>query len=148
MGCDIHLYFERKVSDKWQKIEIDKRILPRDRNYTLFAFLANVRNYGEFIVTPQFAGRGIPDDTSFPCKDGFPIETEEQWLGDHSFTYAYLDEILNAPWHIKEGDIVDCLSNCYFRTFHEQVLPKLVGTYGWIYDEEKRNIRVIMGFDN
>jgi hypothetical protein len=138
MGCDIHLYFEKKNKQGvWEKIEIDERILPDDRNYRLFSFLAGVRNYEEFKFQPQFANRDIPNDTSLPGTD-----TDDIFMGDHSFTHAYLDEILRAPWG-PPG-----LEDCYFIIFCEYVLPKLCSFCGSLSKDDERNIRVIMGFDN
>jgi hypothetical protein len=140
MGCDIHLYFEKKNKQGiWEKIEIDERIIPRDRYYHLFSFLADVRSYGEFKCEPQFANRGIPKDSSCP---GLDDESEDFWIGDHSFTHAYLDEILESPWEKYE------LQDSYFIIFCEYVLPRLCCFCGVLSKEEEKNIRVIMGFDN
>ncbi len=134
MGCDIHLYFEKKVNGKWEKIKVDERLQPDDRNYRLFGFLAGVRGT---CFEPQFVGRGVPDDTSLPGTD-----TRDYYLGDHSYTYAYLDELLKAPW--KEAE----LEECYFNVFCQYVLPRLSGWCGFLSDEEERNIRILMGFDS
>ena len=137
MGCDIHLYFEKKNKEgTWEKIEIDDRLLPDDRDYELFAFLADVRN-GKQLESP-FANRGLPTDRSISGDD----HDETLWLGDHSFTYAYLDEILKAPWE-KSG-----LQYCYFHLFCLSILPRLMNRCGFFLREEMRNIRVIMGFDS
>ncbi len=142
MGCDIHLCFEKKNKQGiWEEIEIDERILPDDRHYALFSFLADVRNYwgvdGNEKIEPQFADRGIPQYSSCPKE-----EDGTYYLGDHSFTHAYLDEILKAPW--KENE----LERCYFIIFCQYVLPRLCCFCGILSKEEERNIRVIMGFDN
>lgn len=133
MGTDIHLYTEHRVKEKWQKIKVDGSILPDDRNYRLFAFLANVRNFGD--ITPQFESRGIPSDTSY-------IENDEDWIGDYGLTYAYVDEIINAPWE----DVG--LQDCYFKIFYERILPRIINEYPWCDKEQLRNVRVLMGFDN
>lgn len=138
MGCDIHLYIEHKNSKgEWEEFKVDKRLLPDDRNYILFAFLANVRNYSSSIVEPQFANRGIPEDTSMSRE-----ETEDFFMGDHSFTYAYLNEIYEAPWEEFE------LQECYFRIFCKYIIPRISNLCGMLSSEEKKNIRIIMGFDN
>jgi hypothetical protein len=131
MGCDIHLYIEQKQSDgTWAQVEIDERLIPDDRHYGVFGFLAGIRCYD---YAAQFESRGIPDDSSISEKD----------LGaDYGFTHAYLDEVLAAPW--KEAE----LEECYFKIFCEYVLPRLCCSCGFCNDEEKRNIRIIMGFDN
>lgn len=140
MGCDIHLYIERKVNGVWEPVRIDDRLLPDDRNYRLFGFLANVRGTGG-----HFEGRGFPDDTSW--KD-LPDGVENRnWLGDHSFTYATLYELQNAPWEEDEQE-EDGFLNCYFCSFIFQVLPRLVCNCGFCDDEEQKNIRILMGFDS
>ena len=129
MGTDIHLYVEKLNNGKWERVlepyvsgysgtrdwspwyadEPDKQAPdPRQRHYDLFAFLANVRNGHGFAgvfthlpVTPQFAGRGIPNDTSYREPDGDDDENELNdfpYLGDHSYTWATLQELLSAPW--------------------------------------------------
>ncbi len=135
MGCDIHLLFEKKNPlGIWEKIEIGEKLLPDDRIYSLFGFLAGVRDHDQ---TPQFEDRGIPLDASIQDPD-----TEDFWLGDWGYTYAYLDEILDAPWE-EAG-----LDNCYFHIFCREVLPRLAFAYGIMSNEDKRSVRVIMGFDN
>ncbi len=139
MGCDIHLYIERKNKEgKWEEIkDIPETLIPDGRNYSVFAFLANVRNHGDTKIKPQFEGRGFPDDTSIPEND-----TDDFWIGDHSFTYASLNEILNAPWEEFE------LKDSYFYVFFRYVLPRLCCPCGWCGKEECDKIRIIMGFDN
>ncbi len=136
MGCDIYLYFERKNPEgKWEQIMIPEKLVPEDRNYELFAFLADVRNSSG--ITAQFADRGIPADST--C----PINPQDcMWFGDSRFTYAYLDEILKAPWKKVK------LDRCYFYVFCYYVLPRLFHFGGYLDAEEERNIRVIMGFDS
>lgn len=81
MGCDIHMQAERKVDGKWQ-------IVPGNffdwRGYNVFAFLAGVRNYSA--ITPIAAPRGLPDDAVM-ANDGDD-------LGDHSFSWLSMDELL------------------------------------------------------
>lgn len=137
MGCDIHLYFEKKLKNgNWERIYFPECIEPNDRNYPLFTFLADVRNYSDTLIIPQFAGRGIPDDTSMPKNE------DDFYIGDHSFTHAYLNEILEAPW--QEYD----LEVCYFYIFCEYFIPRLISFCGSLSKDEEKNIRVIIGFDN
>ena len=132
MGCDIHLYIEKKGVNGWEELPIAEELIPDERDYEVFSFLAGVRgNNGE-----HFADRGIPEDSSIPTGD------DDFWLGDHSYTYAYLDEILSAPWE-EAG-----LQWRYFPIFCEYVLPRLDTRFGWYGDEEKRDIRILMGFDS
>lgn len=117
MGCDIHLYAEKRDADgNWKLIGEATRDEPLDpgekgwisggnfydgRNYNLFAILADVRNgrgfagckTGEGFV-PISAPRGIPEDASPEVK-----EIVEQWDGDgHSHSYHTLRHLLDFDW--------------------------------------------------
>lgn len=57
------------------------------RNYGVFGFLANVRNYSG--VTPISEPRGLPADF-----DRYPYEVgEDNWIGNHSFSWLSVDEL-------------------------------------------------------
>ena len=82
MGCDIHTQAERRVDGKWTRIP---DLVPFDwRSYGMFGFLANVRNH--FDVPPIAEQRGLPDDADYA--EG------SRWLGDHSFSWLSVDELL------------------------------------------------------
>lgn len=128
MGCDIHLAVEVRERGKW------RRVLPpepardpwlveqaekhsdswygtraavdwySDRNYRVFAVLANVRNSGE--ITPISEPRGLPDDMSqevaaliAPDEDSNDVS-----LGEHSQSWLTLAELQAYPW---EGEAVE-----------------------------------------
>lgn len=83
MGCDIHGCFQQRYTygdEKWETLAL----VPRSRNYLLFAALADVRNYHG--VTPISAPRGLPADIGEVAALEF--------FGDHSFTYFSLKELL------------------------------------------------------
>jgi hypothetical protein len=94
MGCDIHGFARRRRFDKtWHNIAR----VPHDRNYTLFALLANVRNYDgvrPFIDTETRDGDvGVPDDL-VSLVNGSGDDDDAAYddpnyyftdLGDHSF---------------------------------------------------------------
>jgi hypothetical protein len=106
MGCDIHLYTERKQSinsvEKWVNIdnwklnpyfsidEEDKyKLSPafRIRDYRLFAILADVRNDCENI--PISEPKGIPEDASEVVKSEIAV-----WDGDgHSHSFFTMKEL-------------------------------------------------------
>lgn len=115
MGCDIHIHVEYKktVNDqsRWVcgdyfKVNPYFGEFPNEdpfslvgfcngRNYSRFATLANVRNYGDtpYIDDP----RGLPDDITKEVK-----EDAESWGDDgHSHSYFTLKELIdfqkNAP---------------------------------------------------
>lgn len=80
MGCDIHVRVQVKVRDEWSDSEYVQ--VDFDRNYALFAALADVRNYEN--LTPIFDARGLPDG----------IDEDFDYLGDHSYTWFTLEELI------------------------------------------------------
>lgn len=93
MGCDIHLFREKRVNGNWLpadewvdgEVEWEKRFT--DRNYNLFAVLAGVR----VRETPpySFEPRGLPLGV---CAEIH--EHSNSWGEDgHSHSYLYLDEL-------------------------------------------------------
>lgn len=116
MGCDIHLFVERredgvwKSLDTWQtekddgreylSVDYDRQFY-NGRNYNLFAILADVRNgrgfagikTGEGFI-PIAPPRGVPDDANDNYK-----KYVEQWDGDgHSHSYFTVAELLAYDW--------------------------------------------------
>lgn len=84
MGCDIHSRAERRENGKWVVID---GLAPFDwRSYGMFGFLAGVRNYSA--IPPLSEPRGLPDDTPQSGDD------YDDYLGDHSFSWLSLDELL------------------------------------------------------
>jgi hypothetical protein len=105
MGCDIHLFSEKKKSvngeDKWvnadywsinpyfgeddSEAELELVSIYSDRNYDLFNILAEVRGSGPSISQP----RGLPNDVSSIVK-----KESDRWDGDgHSHSYFTLAEL-------------------------------------------------------
>jgi hypothetical protein len=107
MGCDIHMYVERRHDGKWYNcdyfvpsIEWRDADGPDDskytrvpiydhRNYSLFATLADVRNYGntDYICEPK----GLPEDAS-----QYVASEYDDWRWDaHSCSYLTLKELID-----------------------------------------------------
>lgn len=120
MGCDIHLYVEKRdQSGQWLAVDEFTRDEPEDgeekgnlycpydkgyysdRNYNLFAILADVRNGRGFAgiktgegFSPIAEPRGVPDDASPEYK-----EIVEQWDCDgHSHSHHTLRQLLDYDW--------------------------------------------------
>lgn len=118
MGCDIHMYVEKKKDGKWAAARSElfviedeqydivpdipyEQMIYTDRNYSLFAILANVRNgfgfagsdTGEGFV-PITMPKGLPDDVSEEVK-----KVSDEWGCDgHSHSWFTLEELLSYDW--------------------------------------------------
>lgn len=130
MGTDIHLQVEIFHDGAWKISPLepfiehcyepgyDSRQDPTHRNYELFAFLADVRNGFGFAgistherIKPQFARRGLPPqeplqlpdlESPHPGDSWMSIkEINKDYLGDHSFTYATLEELQACDWNVE-----------------------------------------------
>lgn len=90
MGCDIHCYAERKTKDGWEDIP---GIEPFDwRSYSLYGFLAGVRNYSG--IPPISNPRGLPADSSETVK-----RERDDWDFDgHSTSYLTVEELLEFDY--------------------------------------------------
>ena len=114
MGTDIHIFAETFADEKWHLADVD---LPEYRNYWAFAVLADVRNGYGFAgfdkgdpITPISQPRGLPDDLSQglrapPDPDEEDFSREGIWLGNHSFSWVTLGELLaydlDAPMTLR-----------------------------------------------
>jgi hypothetical protein len=63
-----------------------------ERNYQMFALLADVRNGG--LIDPISEPRGIPDDASA----GYLYKARQWDMDGHSHTYYTLQELLEVDW--------------------------------------------------
>lgn len=97
MGCDIHAFVEKRNGDSWKFIELDPE--PFDcRDYRLFGFLADVRNYSHSPVISK--RRGIPGDASEHV-----LEMNDYWDSDgHSHTWLLLRELLDFDYNQEIWD--------------------------------------------
>lgn len=98
MGCDIHIYAEKRVGGKWQKATDD---IDRGRNYDLFAMLANVRNGTGFAgcdtgdgFKPIAMPKGLPADVSRAVKK----ESDGWGVDGHSHSWLTVAELLAYDW--------------------------------------------------
>jgi hypothetical protein len=122
MGCDIHLYVEKRIDGKWiaqgtftrEDVESDGsggwidggQDIYDGRNYDLFAILADVRNGRGFAgvktgegFNPISEPRGIPEDASEQYK-----EIAQRWDCDgHSHSYFTVRELLDYDWTQETG---------------------------------------------
>lgn len=113
MGCDIHIYVEKREGDQWRSadewadeygegadVPYRKRFYD-GRNYDLFAILANVRNGRGFAgvktgdgFNPISEPRGLPEDVSQEVR-----AASDRWDSDgHSHSYLTVAEIMAFDW--------------------------------------------------
>lgn len=130
MGTDIHGGFIKVVKDEKDNV-VSKQPIKTDwnfdRNYTLFAILAGVRNgygfagcYRHEPLQPIAEGRGLPEFISVVEERAQELynkwygrwDDEEEfgcWLGDHSHTYMTIKEIVKwEGWdnYLSQGGVV------------------------------------------
>lgn len=145
MGCDIHLYVERKVDGKWVSADMWKPDPDTDeeeggprmiveradrfykgRNYDLFGMLANVRNGRGFAgcVTgtgfePISMPKGLPEDVSPEVK-----AESDCWNGDgHSHSWLTLAELKAYDWEGKKTEHLGHVDIVNFAVFERQGTP-------------------------
>lgn len=94
MGCEIETVAQRRdeKTGEWIDIQGDFLASPGPffwRSYSIFAFLAGVRNYSA--ITPISEPRGLPSDF---CTDGYTKDDGGISLGEHNFSWLSVDELL------------------------------------------------------
>lgn len=159
MGTDINCYGERRTKDgTWEALgPFTEKVYHYDeeepvtafyqeyntgpyseRNYRLFAYLADVRNwYGD--ITPWDNPRGIPDDLSWNVQ-----RCVDAW-GDigYSHSYYYLNELtkyagLALIKHEENQQYCDNFFNSVFRFFNKYREE----------DDQDEDLRIVFFFDN
>ena len=110
MGCDIHMYVEKKRNGKWMNAQSVLKLyedsppdVPHsdsfysDRNYEVFGFIAGVRRED----LQYFEAKGFPKDACAEVKALY-----EDWGCDaHTPSYLTLGELQEAQTNCKERTI-------------------------------------------
>lgn len=179
MGCDIHTYVEIYNHDLSKWVLFENEVFPLDsfgreydkkdfnshpfdwRSYSLFGFLADVRNYSE--VEPIARYRGLPTDLSDGLRALYGPDPEDGYdafySGNHSHTYVLASELLAinydeelidkrgviGEFYTDEGVIVGRKTT--YRAFLGQRFMSDLAILGSLA-ENKEDIRVVMWFDN
>ncbi|MEH6419902.1 hypothetical protein [Pseudomonas sp. CGJS7] len=126
MGCDIHIYLERR-DETGSYVEIPD--MPTNyplgtRIYTRFAFLADVRN--SFNIVPISSPRGLPYDISPKV-----LHESEGCEGlDHDYSWLSIDELLSfdydQPLRFREGGRgPGCTAATYRELLDDDFLPEV-----------------------
>lgn len=159
MGCDIHLYAEKKVNDQWVTIdkwsdnpdyksnpegekpkiikrgwsedEIDDRFYTDGRNYNLFCALAGVRKYIFSNDPTQVAEeKGFPQDACNEIKEEY-----DSWGSDaHTASWLTLGELESYDWS-EYGETCN--------DFRNEVIPKMKAE-----NVPPDDVRIVFWFDN
>lgn len=122
MGCDIHTFVETKTfrnqrdnkinnvldeySDElleWETVGKEEGTYYSERNYYVYAMLADVRNYDGGVI-PISQPKGVPKDASEIYK-----KYSDDWNGDgHSHSYFTLSELsLDVNYADYNQDMLD-----------------------------------------
>jgi hypothetical protein len=153
MGCDSHPYIERKQKNGWvvmddkerywaemRKNEYDESIRSNiinvlgNRDYTMFAVLADVRNNG---IRSLFANRGMPKDAASKTKKAIPADSDY-----HSHTYFTVQELLNTKWDkVGQSHGVAVLYADQFQSWKETgKVPDDADDYPWDSSDLTRQV--------
>lgn len=158
MGCDIHMFIEKKTDEKyniWERVslyyinqytrDIECAEPYNGRDYNLFSLLAGVRGWYE----PFDSCRGLPESVSSK------VEAEyRSWDGCcHSATWYDLYEL---KLFIKEFKITHAEDE---EEIEEQMIPRLEGlwesiinylefTNEFIWDIKPDKYRIVFWFDS
>lgn len=126
MGCDIHLFAEKKHNGKWVMVN-EVRGKGRQRNYRLFAAIAGVRGEGP-------APKGLPIDVS----ESVNMHADLDGSDGHSHSWMTLREAVSA-WNVKRYD-------------DEKDVPDSIPSWGFFEleaeEDEWDDYRVVFWFDN
>lgn len=127
MGCDIHIVgqYRPPYREGWREIDVEPLEL---RNYTIFGWLANVREYTNTAIA---ASRGLPSDLRYPGDDSGPTVGRLRYA-DYGFSWASWEELVASKDYIDDryGSIQD----------FQKRIQALIDFYG--------EGRLIFGFDN
>ena len=169
MGTDIHISWQYKKNGIWEIIPFIKDSSGRNclqfRNYDNFSLLAGVRNGYGFAgvkigepVIPIAEGRGFPkdmggifDDTTYYDEyeisllyrgyiyGKFGITAVNDYLGDHSFTWMTLQDIIDYPYWNTKRTHFGCIYKdwCDFEEEKERIYKE---SYIKIIDENDEYI--------
>ena len=154
MACDIHAYVEVKRNGGWnyEGEAFDCR------NYGLFGFLANVRNYSKVPVLAE--PRGLPADVGDVVRQKF-----EEWNCDgHTHSWLLLRELTNFDYDQQFEDLRvtrEVRPRCFDGRVTADPGGGTMTTYreflgDWYFEEldrlrtfgEPDDVRVVFWFDN
>jgi hypothetical protein len=163
MGCDIHSFAEVKRNGKWERLtekvfkSWDGSLIdaPFDlRNYSVFGFLADVRNYSD--CKPLSQPKGFPQDSEWLNeihKKDKDLTNLRYYLEDgdyHSHSFFTLKELVDFDYEqtfedgraevSEEPKIITYREHLWEKYFDDIDVLKTLG--------EPEDVRVVFWFDN
>lgn len=174
MGCDIHMITEIRKNGKWERVlEIPETL--KNRNYSVFAFLADVRNSWDI---NGFKPKGLPEDISGLTfdkdededeEDYYEIDFREERSDYHSHSWLTLKELQEADksdflyTKIKvdkefidkffefggkmpeQMEIIDYTPNTLVDTIYYAYQPNVIIQWKSVKESELKNISIFEG---
>lgn len=142
MGCDIHWHAEVKVNGRWEHYKEGRF----DRDYNLFARMADVRNGRG--IEPIALPRGLPKDITYLTN----FDRENWGCDGHSDSWLSAEEIAAlGEWYEEQQKRY---GEKWWRFEHHTALGYLFGN-GWNlkkypddYPKGVEDARLIFWFDN
>lgn len=148
MGCDIHTIAEIKTSKGWLPLKSDGRtstwgtfyeeepeyLSPFNwRSYSMFGFLADVRNYSH--CTPLSEPRGLPDDSEHlnsPSPYSYDTSPMSGELIPENERKTIKSDLLDGGYHSHSFvTLSELLSFDYEQTFWDRRITKQTGPNSW-----------------
>lgn len=158
MGCDIHVYRERRVNGEWETdTQVEKEegedwssyesgVGYVDRNYWLFAALSGVRSYSALAINPPAEDRGFPEDAA-----QLHQECSEQWDSDgHSHGYLDMAELDKLILEYFQAPVTKDGNADFFEGVHDALtsLKERASQGDYFKGLEPEDCRILFFYDN
>ena len=141
MGCDIHAHIEVKMEGEWKHFSNPNV----DRNYKLFALMADVRNYKN--IEPISKPKGLPNNLTFLTK----IDYENWGIDAHDESYLTVEELIELDRKWRNLNHKKTMDKYLETIFHTYIFGNsLTGWYQYPADNHMNveDLRIVFWFDN
>lgn len=146
MGCDIHLHIEVKLSGKWEHWGAPDI----NRNYALFALMADVRNDGT--IKPICQPKGLPKDIHLLTK----LDYNRAKSDYHSMSWFGIDEIKKLSDAFENKELLDTILHKTWGNLEIDILRTWLFRDGFAgfkdypesYPSVLEDVRFVFWFDN
>lgn len=154
MGCDIHVYIEKKVenSNNWEMInlyyvdsytkDIELVSAYNERNYELFSILAGVRGWHEPFIDP----RGIPENASEKLVNIWKVANKD-WCHTPSWYDLYELRLFITNYTMNHPENEDHFNDC-LQKFLDNIFNYCEFAGKYIFNLTPNQYRVVFWFDD